>query len=108
MICVRPFKDPIAEIYITLNECLTVAFYIVLGFQFYKEYEISESLAASYCIIIVLVAVMISIISNVISSIVQIKRWFISRKNRGIKPFNATADLKCIETDLKITEGWNK
>ena len=89
-----------------LNECLTVVFYIILSMQFFEGYKISENVAASDCIYIVLVAMLINIISSVMSSIIQVIQWCKNKKHEKIIPLDLNNELKGsrIETKVKQTE----
>ena len=56
MIFVRPFKERITGVFLSINEALTFIFHVFMILQFVRYVDLSTKTVASYCIMLSMIA----------------------------------------------------
>ena len=79
---VHPMKNKINQVYVVLNEALTVSYYSYVGLQYLNLIEYNKSTQGSNCIKMIVVALAMNGVFGMLSGVYNVISYFINRRKQ--------------------------
>jgi hypothetical protein len=100
---VRPYKDKIIEIYLYVNEILTLAFYILLLSPGVHGLNLDKEQTAFYSIVVIFLALASSLVMNFALALRQLVEMIKKRKMAKVHAdLNSTKEIQVIDTKANM------